>query len=590
MSTSQPMLGFRARKQFLSARYLWRSLTPLMSSTSGPRAPPGHSLLVEGSASIPFSEGNEVFYNKVQVFNRDMSIHVVKLFAERRLREMREKALRKEKKEAGQEVTDEDISALDKEDWGAQVAITGETEGIRVLDALAATALRSVRYLKEIPGIKELVVNDMDEAAVEAAKRNMEFNEIDPKKVTVQQGDACAVMWGSRSPGDQFDVIDLDPYGSASMFLDGAVQAVASGGLLCVTCTDMATLSGGNPEACYMRYGSMPTKGKYLHEMSLRILLNDLSRTAARHGRYIQPVMSLSIDFYIRVFVRVFKGPGKANKSCQKAALVAQSTQCPSFWMIPVARAVGSTSHPGTMPNEVGVCGETGGRIKVFGGPIWSDPIHDITWLKQLLKRIQRSPECYSTSPRMLGTLTLVNEELQDVPLYYLLPDLCATLHCTSPRSKEFMGALMNAGYRASQVHKEPGGIKTDAPPEVIWDIMRCWCKKHPVSARRLVEGSAAKLILAKEPQLTASFVVPSALRNRKEVMRYPQNPEPSWGPKKRAKGNKKPRDETQAGATGSSNAQAEGTVPGSGSGDTTCKKARIEQEPVGDTKAKAKP
>lgn len=51
-----------------------------------------------------------------------------------------------------------------------------------------------------------------------------------------------------RKEKDQFDVIDLDPYGSASIFLDGAVQSVANGGLLCVTCTDMAVLSGKNPE------------------------------------------------------------------------------------------------------------------------------------------------------------------------------------------------------------------------------------------------------------------------------------------------------------------------------------------------------
>jgi N2,N2-dimethylguanosine tRNA methyltransferase len=38
----------------------------------------------------------------------------------------------------------------------------------------------------------------------------------------------------------QFDVIDLDPYGSAAPFMDAAVQSVKDGGLLCVTCTDMA--------------------------------------------------------------------------------------------------------------------------------------------------------------------------------------------------------------------------------------------------------------------------------------------------------------------------------------------------------------
>ena len=60
-----------------------------------PPPPPGHSLLVEGQAAIPYSEGNEVFYNKVQEFNRDLSIHVIKLFAEKRFREKAERGLRK---------------------------------------------------------------------------------------------------------------------------------------------------------------------------------------------------------------------------------------------------------------------------------------------------------------------------------------------------------------------------------------------------------------------------------------------------------------------------------------------------------------
>ena len=37
-----------------------------------------------------------------------------------------------------------------------------------------------------------------------------------------------------------YDAVDLDPYGSPSHFLDSAVQAVAEGGLLLVTATDMA--------------------------------------------------------------------------------------------------------------------------------------------------------------------------------------------------------------------------------------------------------------------------------------------------------------------------------------------------------------
>ena len=60
--------------------------------------------------------------------------------------------------------------------------------------------------------------------------------------VTSSHSDATMVMYNNRKKEDRFDVVDLDPYGSPTPFLDGAVQAVSEGGLLCVTCTDLAVL------------------------------------------------------------------------------------------------------------------------------------------------------------------------------------------------------------------------------------------------------------------------------------------------------------------------------------------------------------
>lgn len=84
------------RSPFLRRKLFMAATGP--SVDEFPPPPPGHRLLVEGKAAIPFSEGNEVFYNKVQEFNRDLSIHVIKLFAEKRLREKTQQALRKTRK------------------------------------------------------------------------------------------------------------------------------------------------------------------------------------------------------------------------------------------------------------------------------------------------------------------------------------------------------------------------------------------------------------------------------------------------------------------------------------------------------------
>jgi len=54
-----------------------------------------------------------------------------------------------------------------------------EHDGIQILEALAATGLRSVRYLKEIPSLKKLIANDIDKAATDLMKANFDFNDCD---------------------------------------------------------------------------------------------------------------------------------------------------------------------------------------------------------------------------------------------------------------------------------------------------------------------------------------------------------------------------------------------------------------------------
>ena len=71
----------------------------------------------------------------------------------------------------------------------------------------------------------------------------------------------------NRDVDKRFDIVDIDPYGGANIFLDAAVQSVKDGGLLCVTCTDMAVLCGNHPEACFAKYGAMPLHSKFCHEM-----------------------------------------------------------------------------------------------------------------------------------------------------------------------------------------------------------------------------------------------------------------------------------------------------------------------------------
>jgi tRNA (guanine26-N2/guanine27-N2)-dimethyltransferase len=70
-------------------------------------------------------------------------------------------------------------------------------------------------------------------------------------------------------------------------------------------------------------------------------------------------------------------------------------------------------------------------------------------------------------------------QELPDVPLFLSLHSLSSTLKCTSPSAVLFRSAVINAGYRISRTHVCALGLKSDAPMDVIWDIMRCWVRDH---------------------------------------------------------------------------------------------------------------
>lgn len=87
--------------------------------------------------------------------------------------------------------------------------------------------------------------------------------------------------------------------------------------------------------------------------------------------------------------------------------------------------------------------------------------------------------------------------------------------------------------HRVSGSHANPLAIKTDAPPNVLWDIVRCWVKDHPVSIKDKDKDSYAAKLLSKEPAIQANFSRAPGAQKRDDTPRFVQNPA-FWGPKSR--------------------------------------------------------
>lgn len=79
-------------------------------------------------------------------------------------------------------------------------------------------------------------------------------------------------------------------------------------------------------------------KAEYCHEAALRIVLHSLSTAAAKYGRYIRPLLSLSIDFYVRLFVRISTGANEVKRAIGYATLAVLLIICSTCSSIVVAQ------------------------------------------------------------------------------------------------------------------------------------------------------------------------------------------------------------------------------------------------------------
>jgi tRNA (guanine26-N2/guanine27-N2)-dimethyltransferase len=61
------------------------------------------------------------------------------------------------------------------------------------------------------------------------------------------------------------------------------------------------------------------------------------------------------------------------------------------------------------------------------------------------------------------------------VPFFYEVDQLCRVVRSTNMKHTQIASAVLHAGYQCSISHTSARALKTDAPMNVIWDIIRCW-------------------------------------------------------------------------------------------------------------------
>lgn len=541
------------------------------------------NVIKEGKATILAPKQDKVFYNHIQQFNRDLSVMAIRAWLEQyKTSKEGTKELRSKRRKLNHDETANPSASAEngqsKQETKTETAKPQEPPFIRILEALSATGLRAIRYGHEIPQVSRVVANDLLSEAVKSINRSAQYNDLQ-EIVVGHQGDAIKYM-GSIADSERFHAIDLDPYGTAAPFIDSAVQLVKDNGLLLVTCTDAGVLAGnGYPEKCFALYGGNnfgnTDMGLELnHEAGIRLILGTIASAAARYKKCIEPVLSLSIDYYFRVFVRVTTSPIEVKKLAANTMLVYHCVGCGHTIDQRLGRITDKkfqTPRIAQIPGENCVYCE---RPFHIAGPMWGGPLHEREFIDSVLDiNSKASLDVYGTRERIKGMLTLAKNELE-APFYFNLNQLLSFMKAPPMPIDDFARAIGNLGYRVSLTHAKKNCVKTNAPWECVLQVAVAWLRK---SNEKLVSEHRAKLEketdeakkeklaskvkalekdLGSNPNLTSGMVGYKILATvskkdvdfdtsneesdkisklrRLKMVRYQENPTKNWGPKAR--------------------------------------------------------
>ncbi|KAL4904243.1 hypothetical protein BDW74DRAFT_168642 [Aspergillus multicolor] len=520
----------------------------------------------------PEDKDQTVFYNPIQQFNRDLTVLAIRVYGEHVMakhKQTNEKRKRRPQGSAGGKTKkrkreEEDLPTVtmaadaNGTEGPEQALVQADPPPFTILDALSASGLRALRYASEIPFVTRVVANDLSSSAIQSMELNIEYNGLE-KLVQPNTGDARIYMYSRQKPATKserrddvgkFDVIDLDPYGSAAPFIDAAVQGIKDEGLLCITCTDAGVwASNGYPEKSFALYGGIPMKGLHSHEGGLRLILNSVALAAGKYGLAIEPLLSLSIDFYARLFVRIHRSPAQAKFMSGNTMLVYNcDSGCGAWTTQPLTQTRQKLDKKGNPFYHFGLAQAPTGNQKCehcgmkthLSGPMWAGPLHSSDFIQKILDLLpQVDRDVYQTLDRVEGMLTTAleedlslqilpeNDQVQSAtddestpptsrdsahiiprtdpalrephPFYFGLASISKVIHTTTVPYYEFLGALRHLGYRCTRSHTKPNTVRTDAPWTVIWEVMREWARqKAPIKEGSIRPGTAAAGIMAK--------------------------------------------------------------------------------------------
>lgn len=324
---------------------------------------------------------------------------------------------------------------------------------MNIADPLAGSGIRSLRFFKELKKgkINRIFVNDMKDNFPQTIKENLKLNKIENKNFSIFNEDASLFLLNrvkDKSKPDNFcgyfDYIDIDPFGSPNQFFDAAIARICREGILAITATDTAALTGTYEKVTRRKYWAQPLRNYLMHEIGLRILIRKIQLLGIQFEKALIPVLAYSKDHYYRLYLRVDRGKEKCDKMVKQHLYFLFCHHCLNF----------KTS---IYNRERCRCG----REFAFAGPLW---VRNLGEASLVQKMAQNNP-----FPEEQKWLEVLKAEYRKNRVgFYDLHVLARKYRFDVPKIE---GALLT--LKGVRTHFAPTGIKTDKALKEVLKVMK---------------------------------------------------------------------------------------------------------------------
>lgn len=322
-------------------------------------------------------------------------------------------------------------------------------------DSLGGIGARALRVAVEVPQLQEIYINDINTAAIDAAKKAAEINLV-RQKCTFSTEEVIGFL--TKHAKKRFAVVDLDPFGSPSAYVDCLLRSVNNGGMVSITATDTAVLCGVHPRVCMRKYYGRPLNNHYARETALRLIISLIAVIAARLDLVIDPIFVHANLHYMRVYVVVTVSRRDANSVFDGIGYLRDCGKCGN------RNAITEFNR-----DSCELCGSTYG----FAGCLWIKRLFDKDFVKKMIYLLDTENELASTSHCLKKFLFTCVEELDDIPFYFLSDEIASRIRKNPDPMQKIIEQLRSIGYRASRTSLDANGFKTDAGIDQILNLLK---------------------------------------------------------------------------------------------------------------------